>query len=296
MSVTLRHLNDDTSWLLTYGQFHILIDPWFSGPQTDYFRYFSTQEHASPSSIQDINRDLGVSIDAVIISHEFTDHCHEQTLLSLSPATPVFATTNAAKLIRRWNHFDHVFDIPILDGRPDQFTLRALTNGRTPSSMPETISVGYIPEKKFLALPSLHGATCISLLADTLSHWHSLLYIPHGCEPTSIRQWLTKQSNVTICALMQGFDRVANPIWLGGELNYGCSHAAQLAVSVKAKHWISTHDENKIGRGLVSLFLKRDHSSIDHARKELDKLRKQSAIPLVHQVPNGESLVLELLE
>jgi len=31
-------------------------------------------------------------IDAVAISHEFTDHCHEQTLLQVDPDVPVFAT------------------------------------------------------------------------------------------------------------------------------------------------------------------------------------------------------------
>ena len=30
-------------------------------------------------------------IDAVAISHEFTDHCHRQTLEELDPSTPIFA-------------------------------------------------------------------------------------------------------------------------------------------------------------------------------------------------------------
>ena len=62
----------------------------------------STSRHHSP-------------IDAVAISHEFTDHCHKQTLLELPPTVPVYAAAKAAKLIRGWKHFDHVVETPNLD-------------------------------------------------------------------------------------------------------------------------------------------------------------------------------------
>ena len=39
----------------------------------------------------DVDIDDDTTLDAVIISHEFTDHCHKQTLLSISPDVPVFA-------------------------------------------------------------------------------------------------------------------------------------------------------------------------------------------------------------
>ncbi len=75
MSLTLRHLNADTSWLILFENFTILLDPWLFGSQSEFCRYFSTQEHAVRPSIQNINRDLDMQIDAIIISHEFTDHC-----------------------------------------------------------------------------------------------------------------------------------------------------------------------------------------------------------------------------
>ncbi|UJR07512.1 hypothetical protein I4U23_011801 [Adineta vaga] len=291
-NITLRHLNDDTSWLIAFNDFKILLDPWFIGSQTDYFSYFSTQEHATPSSIQDIQRDLGMNIDAIVISHEFTDHCHEQTLRSLSSTIPIFATSNAAKRIRRWNHFQHVYNIPTLNDRPENFTIRTLSNQQVQT---DTISVGYIPEKKIFSLPSLHGATCISFLVNN-QQWHSLLYIPHGCEQSSICEWVNKQTNVKICVLLQGFDRVFNPIWLGGLLNYGCHQAAQLAIAIKAKYWLNTHDENKIARGLVSKFLKRDNHTIANAKIELDKYKTQTIIPQIHCVANGDSFVIDLTE
>jgi hypothetical protein len=297
MSLTLRHLNADTSWLIIFDEFKILLDPWLFGSQTDFFRYFSTQEHSVPPSIQNINRDLDMQINAIIISHEFSDHCHEQTLRSFSATIPVFATSNASKRIRRWNYFQHVFDIPLLDDRPENFTLSMLSRQQPQLNMPNTINVGYIPEKGFMALPSLHGATCVSFLVNN-QQWRSLLYIPHGCKQNSICDWLEQQSNVTVSILLQGFDRVYNPIWLGGLLNYGCNEAAKLAVAVKARYWIPTHDEDKIASGLVSKFLKRDYSTITNAQIQLDKYLNQnvdqSIIPKIHNINNGDSLIIDL--
>lgn len=106
----LTHINADTTWLiqLPYPErrlggrvfSNVLIDPWLRGPQSDVASWFSTQYHAIQSSIQTIEeleerlRDserLGSTssfqspansyetrasyIDAVVISHEFTDHC-----------------------------------------------------------------------------------------------------------------------------------------------------------------------------------------------------------------------------
>jgi hypothetical protein len=297
MSLTLRHLNADTSWLIIFDGFKILLDPWLFGPQTDYFRYFSTQEHAVPSSMQNISRDLDVQIDAIIISHEFTDHCHEETLRSLSATIPVFATTNASKLIRRWHHFQHVYNIPLLNDRFEKFTLSMLNEQQSELNMPDTISVGYIPEKGFMAMPSLHGATCISFLVNNLQ-WHSLLYIPHGCKHSSILEWFDQQSDVNVSILLQGFNRVYNPIWLGGLISYGCDEAAKLAVTVKARHWIATHDEDKVASGLVSKFLKRDCSTIDNAQIQLDKYLSQNAdqhiTTNIHEVHNGDTLTVDL--
>ena len=298
MSLTLRHLNADTSWLISVDGFNILLDPWLFGTQTDFFRHFSTQEHAILPSIQSITRDLSVDIHAVIISHEFTDHCHEDTLRSLSSTIPIFATANASKRIRRWNHFQHVFEIPVLNDRLDSFTLSLLSQRSTNLEMPKTISLGYLPEKGLMALPALHGATCIGFLVDD-RQWSCLLYIPHGCKATSITDWFNRQSDVMISVLLQGFDRVYNPIWLGGLLNYGCEEAAQLALTVKARYWIATHDEDKVASGLVAKFLKRKYWKMSDAQTQLQKYfsqrTSQYVMPLTHDVPNGESLILNLV-
>lgn len=109
----LTHWNADTTWSLSLAyplhvrslsgrlRYNILINPWLVGPQSDVAGWFSTQWHAIKSSVQTIaelnyhlealetleskggpvkNQDKrGSYIDAVVVSHEFTDHC---TLLS----------------------------------------------------------------------------------------------------------------------------------------------------------------------------------------------------------------------
>ena len=50
-------------------------------------------------------------IHAVLISHEFTDHCNEHTLRGLDISTPIIATSAAAKIIRGWDYFEKVSEI-----------------------------------------------------------------------------------------------------------------------------------------------------------------------------------------
>jgi hypothetical protein len=49
--------------------------------------------------------------DAVVVSHESTDHMHKETLLEIFPGIPMFATSKASA-IRSWRYFDSVFEIP----------------------------------------------------------------------------------------------------------------------------------------------------------------------------------------
>lgn len=101
--------------------YNVLIDPWFVGGQSDVAKWFSQQWHATESAVKSISEveelarqveilagGLGVGrsrkrkveavedeesyVDCVAISHEFTDHCHKETLLEVHGDVPVFAT------------------------------------------------------------------------------------------------------------------------------------------------------------------------------------------------------------
>ena len=297
MNLILKHLNDDTTWFIKLNEVGILIDPWLVGSQTDYFRFFSTQEHLNKSSIENFES-IENEIDVIIISHHYTDHCHEQTLRLLSRSIPIFATKEAFKRVRSWNYFHHLYQIP-------QFSENSLENSRldqiTKSELNllkySQISVGYLPESGLFSYPSLHGVTIISFLFDQI-RWKSIFYIPHGCQIDSILKWYNKQSNIDVSVLLQGFDRVWNPRWLGGLLNYGYEEGAQIVTNLNIPYWISTHDEDKIARGFVSLFLRRKHSNIEQAQNQLNKHfssnNQQNPLPKLHHILNGDSLAIHL--
>lgn len=102
--------------------YNVLVDPWLEGPQSDVSSWFSKQWHVVEPSVrtiaeledrlrdvqeltQSLSNDRRKSrklsgrpvlprsyIDAVVISHEFTDHCHKETLQQVDREVPVLAT------------------------------------------------------------------------------------------------------------------------------------------------------------------------------------------------------------
>lgn len=118
MSITVKHLNSDTSFLLTLTpfaafptslpslrQYTIVLDPWLDGPSDVIHRKFSTTRHKTPSHITSLTE--LPEPDMVIISQSKSDHCHKQTLTQLLPSgkTTIYAEPGAAKMIRGWKHF-----------------------------------------------------------------------------------------------------------------------------------------------------------------------------------------------
>ncbi|KAH9208154.1 hypothetical protein DL95DRAFT_480829 [Leptodontidium sp. 2 PMI_412] len=95
-----------------------------SGPQSDVAAFFSRQWHAIPSAVQtgeeleeleevakkieEAARPTNTAepkesyVDAIIISHEFTDHMHQETLLSLPASISVIASPKVASIIRSY--------------------------------------------------------------------------------------------------------------------------------------------------------------------------------------------------
>ncbi|KAK0119009.1 hypothetical protein ONS96_012080 [Cadophora gregata f. sp. sojae] len=120
MSLTVKHLNSDASFLLTFqpvpsfppppGQtpttFTVVLDPWLAGPSKFLHSKFSISRHKAESCISSLNQ-LS-EIDLVVISQDKSDHCHKETLTQLPRSggkTLILAEPSAAKVIRSWKHF-----------------------------------------------------------------------------------------------------------------------------------------------------------------------------------------------
>ncbi|KAI9846888.1 MAG: hypothetical protein M1837_003500 [Sclerophora amabilis] len=121
MSLTVKHLNADATFLLTFeplsptppspgapnGSFTILCDPWLSGTSEILHPMFSVQDHTVPSCISSL--DEIPEPDLVLISQNKPDHCHKKTLCQLpshGSKTLILAEPGAARRIRSWKYFD----------------------------------------------------------------------------------------------------------------------------------------------------------------------------------------------
>ncbi|KAF2130067.1 hypothetical protein P153DRAFT_339565 [Dothidotthia symphoricarpi CBS 119687] len=124
MSLTVKSLNGDTAFLLTFrppllrpdlspsslgpcpGSFTILVDPWLVGPSIILNSAFSISKQKVQPCIAHLD-ELEHEPDVVLISQDKPDHCHEATLRQLPPdcGSTIFATPAAARKIRSWKHF-----------------------------------------------------------------------------------------------------------------------------------------------------------------------------------------------
>ena len=94
--LTLRRLNMDSSWAISWAGTSILLDPWLIGSGVDGYSWFNEQWHVTPP-VEIVS--LG-SYQSILISQSYPDHCHKQTLEALQ-VVPLMATPSAVKRIKR---------------------------------------------------------------------------------------------------------------------------------------------------------------------------------------------------
>ncbi|KAL8987989.1 MAG: hypothetical protein Q9177_002871 [Variospora cf. flavescens] len=313
----LTHLNADTSWLLSLPYpgaephprgrkfFHILIDPWLQGPQTDLASWFSQQWHATASSVQTISElntrlkeletlasapsatDAGEPntsshaeyesdalgcIDIVVVSHEFTDHCNRATLEEVSPDTPIFATEAAAHLISSWQHFRHVYPVASFSKRSHDW------RNTSPDALPSWLGISRIITKR----DALHLHSAILLTFNIRSSAQDeapegIIYSPHGILANDLEILSLASPRINVLALLHGLHHIKLGV---RQLNLGARNALRAQRTCGAKYWVSTHDEVKKAGGIVSRFLKRKVWTVDEVlQDESRKAQKNGAKP-----------------
>ncbi|KAK4943476.1 hypothetical protein LTR10_016967 [Elasticomyces elasticus] len=327
----LTHLNADTTWLVSLPypshespppgrlRYNLLIDPWLQGSQEDLSAWFSKQWHGVQSSVQTIseleellreaeslerenaNSSSGTNvpaepslsyIDAVAVSHEFTDHCHRDTLTELNPSVPVFATKKAASLIRSWKHFHTVIEMSTFSKGMDW---------RTTSRPPLPNWIGISRLMTSFDLGSLHSAVlvCFGEPQSPDPTAETLIYTPHGIEASTASVLNTASPRLNNLAFLHGLQDVS--LGWAQQLNLGAVNAVKAQKVLQAKYWIGTHDEDKPASGLVARFLKIKKGSVQEALSQLSAAENEKTngasdwatdITCV-ELRNGESLLLE---
>jgi hypothetical protein len=345
----LTHLNADTTWLLSLpvpgnedglgkrrklkkedlrensqnvesarnsdsgkAYFHILIDPWLRGSQSDVAQFFSQQWHAQESAcqsiaevedaIRDIEQLSSISslsasafsepstslIDAVVISHEFTDHMHKETLLEVDPSTPLFASSKAASIIKSWKHFSQVQPLSSLTPRNTDWRSTSVP------PLPRWIGIGRLA-KDGVDLLYYHSAVLITFSAseDGEERPEAVIYTPHGITPEDLTPLAISKPEISTLALMHGLHDISVS---AGQLNLGAHNGLKAQRLTGAKYWLGTHDEVKRGAGLVSWFLKRRVLGVKEALEQevVERgLEDRLEDVIFIDVANGESLILE---
>ena len=275
--------------------FNILIDPWLHGSQSDVAGWFSRQWHADdpcissiakveelareieiisselwlgkgsqPNSFENVT-DLETFIDAVAISHEFTDHCHKETLLEVHPEVPVFATQKAAKLVKSWKHFRHVLETPIFSHNIKGYSITSLP------LLPEWLTISRLVTEN----DALHFHSALLIVFDVTSavdqstQTEAVIYSPHGIEPSSLTCVANATPPIHTLAIMHGLHDVS--IGSQRQLNLGAHNGLAVQRLLRAQYWIGTHDEVKEASGLISWFLGRKTLSVQDALEEEDQ-------------------------
>ncbi|KAF2435926.1 hypothetical protein EJ08DRAFT_667816 [Tothia fuscella] len=349
----LHHLNADSTWLLQIPRpplatarggriyYNILIDPWLKGGQSDVAKWFSQQWHSYESAVGSIadveeliwgieeaagggrdgergRRDDGVGdscIDVVAVCHEFTDHCHRETLEEVGRDVPVFATKKAADLIRSWNHFRTVYEIPPFIGNGTDWRATSIP------PLPEYISISRIVAQSdaFYYHSALvftfdtHQKASNLAKAPRRSNGHSLpdppeadpitecvIYTPHGVKPEALLPLQNASPPIKTLCFIHGLHDVS--ISWGQQLNLGVHNGLQAQRRLKSKYWVGTHDEVKKGGGLVGWFLQRKVLTVEQALKEeeakLNRVEGEKSVAKVDDarfmdIGNGQSIFLE---
>jgi L-ascorbate metabolism protein UlaG (beta-lactamase superfamily) len=155
--------------------------------------------------------------DFLFISNPFTDHCNKETLIQFRPSIPVIAKESILKKISKWNHFQELITL-----KEAPFPIKEYKPGNP--------------------LDLVHSVYLFEAEEGTV------LFAPHGAKSKNLPKADVVITTTTLYHL---------PFWLGGTVNLGVKHAELLYRQCGAKLFLSTHDEQKLGKGFVDKLAKK---------------------------------------
>ena len=259
-----------------------------------------------PDMPTEVRRSRNPYIDAVLVSHEFADHCNQGTLIELDPDTPVFANKEAANIIRSWHHFTVVKDIPQLPTTAPDWRMFSVP------PLPSWLGIFRVAQR--LDLSNTHAAVviCFNLHAEHNGSprleppgegsAEAVIYTGHGIRSENLEFLSHALPPIRPILLIHGLAEVFIG-WLG-PINLGAVNGLECREKCAAKYWVATHDEVKHGKGLINYLLRRNlltlREAIQKSTKigagrqpiDIDEEQKTKDFQYV-ELGSGESLVLE---
>ena len=231
--LSIKRLNLDSSWHVEYGKSNFIIDPWLIGSEIDGFKWLNEQWHIKePVKISDLP-----DFEFLLISQNYEDHCHLETLKKLSKNKPILATDKAFKKLKK--------------NFPEREVI--LLKENTIINFGDLSFISLRPDK--ILDPVYYAVVIIN------SKNEAIFYAPHGFALNKEQLYLINKYSVSL--LITTFTKFEIPKIMGGKVNPGMDNVHELFNQIKPKNTINTHDEKKKTKGLVSALAKIKYADYD---------------------------------
>ena len=236
--IKLKRLNLDSSWHINFEKINFIIDPWLLGSEIDGFKWLNEQWHIKePVKIKNIP-----SFEFILISQNYEDHCHINTLQELPKKKTLLATKKAFDKLSKY------------------FSDRKLVLLKE-NKISKYQNINFLVLKPNKKIDPIYYALVIFN-----DNNEGLFYAPHGFELSIDQLKLIKKIKIKL--LITTFTEFELPNIMGGKVNPGMDNVYKLYNQIKPKHTINTHDEKKKAKGLVSSLAKIKYADINMIEKD----------------------------
>lgn len=201
-------------------------------------------------------------VDAIFVNFHYADHLNEPTLRTFAPSIPVFATAEAAAIIRPWNYFNHISQTQGLDpANPRWRNLRLDGDAQLPDWLSVFRLVGHHELNFATAIVYSSSTTTTNPSNDSISdegkteqQHEVLLYSPHGIltSQPAVRAFASDTLNppVRVLAMLHALKDSFALGWV--RITLGVSGGLALAGLVRPRYWVKSHDAMLVYSGVVA--------------------------------------------
>jgi len=231
--LSIKRLNLDSSWHIEYGRSRFVVDPWLIGSEIDGFKWLNEQWHIKePVKVSELP-----NFEFLLISQNYEDHCHLDTLKKISDEKPIIATDKAYKKLKR--NFPNRKVIHLEENKVVNFQ-----------------GLSFISFKPDKILDPIYYAVII-----INKNKEAIFYAPHGFALNNEQLDIINKYSVSL--LITTFTEFEIPKIMGGKVNPGMDNVFELFSQIKPNNTINTHDEEKKTKGLVSALAKIKYADYD---------------------------------
>ena len=287
--MNVERVNGDTSFFIklinTTKTITYLLDPWLLGSEIDCSTCFNEQYLIEPSiSIDKIGK-----VDAIIISHEFSDHCHEKTLLLLDENIPILSTKSAINRLKRNSILKNrtLIEIPTTNCKKNKINFLDYNDIKISLICASGIfdyvhnALIIIPnysniknenegiDEKDVFLTNNSSTNTDNDDDKTMKNsTGGLLYSPHGIFISDFSSSIIKDLvDYKLDILLITMTEYKLPLILGGTVNLGLIKAKNVSDIIKSKVVIDCHSEKKKASGIIPFISRPVYPSKEEIKK-----------------------------